>query len=65
MFGEFLAKKKSNTFYVKLLWLRFVYITTKTRRFRVSIGHLTSNENFFRYIKLASLMQKCRVFIIM
>ena len=37
--------------------LRFVYTTTKTQHFRLSIGHFISNENFFRFIKPASLMQ--------
>ena len=31
----------------------------------VSIGHLTSNEIFFRFIKPASLTQKRRVFVVM
>ena len=44
---------------------RFVYTTMKTRRFRVSIGHFISNENFFRFVKPASLTQKCRVFVVM
>ena len=44
--------------------LRFVYTTTKMRRFRISFGHFISNENFFRFIKPASLTQKRRVFVI-
>ena len=45
--------------------LRFVYISTKMRRFHISIGYLISNEKNFMFITPASLMQKCRVFVVM
>ena len=44
--------------------LRFIYTTTKTQRFCVSIGHFFSNEIFFRFIKPASLTRKRRVFVV-
>ena len=45
--------------------LKFIYITTKTRRFRISVGYLISNEKILMFIKPASLMQKRRVFVVM
>ena len=45
--------------------LRFVYITTKTWRFHISIGYLISNEKIIMFITPASLMQKRHVFVVM
>ena len=45
--------------------LKFIYTTTKTRRFRINVGYLISNEKILMFIKPASLMQKRRVFVVM
>ena len=41
---------------------RFVYITAKMRRFRISLGLLMFREKNFSLIKPASLTRKRRVF---
>ena len=63
-FGYFLVQNLVHCLILNFQLLRFIYTTTKTWRFCISIGHFISNEIFFRFIKPASLMQKCHVFII-